>query len=401
MLTYSDLTAACSPGGSSVLTSVTELQPAAGSHASVTPAKFVDGNKSVFAFETRFIDGEPVQAALVDSKQSSINRGEQPVSMAISDGHPVLSRIPRIRVTYEDGPALTDLDLPHRFADGHIRGGFIDDKPVTADDRYRSVRDSTPVDASAMLNTAPASLVFGGWDSTRKTNQFRVRSALVGETIGVLADQNATGPEQQSLRGGARVDPVAMSVKLDSATYATLVDDQQEELSPGNLEKNRAAIKKAKKGDTISAASLGLGGIPPSLDSLGGVSCRRIIRSWVLSFSALRQLRFGSSPEGNVAGRALLAAFGLSTLARAEQELYLRANCDLVEAAAPVVTLDQRFGESTLLDPITVEAADALLEEAMDKAEELGVAQWRGQVLEVTGNPVILGGAVDSTEDES
>lgn len=400
MLTYADLTAACSPGGASALTSVTELQPAAGSHASVAPAKFVDGNNSVFAFETRFIDEKPAQTVLMDSKQSILNRGEGAVSLDITDGHPILSRLPRIVVEYDNGPTLSDLDLPHRFADGHIRAGTIDGKPATANEQYRSVRNSTHSDASAMLNTAPASLLFGAWDSTRKVNQFRGRSALVGEIIGVLADQEATGPEQQSLRGGARVDPVAMSVKLDAPSYTKLLDAQEDDLSPTNLEKNRAAVKEAKKNETISASSLGLGGIPPSLDSLGGVSCRRIIRSWVLSFAALRQLRFGSTPEGNVAGRALLAAFGLSTLARAEQELYLRANCDLVESAAPVVTMDQRFGEFTTLGPITVEAADALLEEAMDKAEELGVAQWRGQTLTVTGNPEIVGGAVDSPEGD-
>ena len=287
MLSLQTLINASAPGGANVLTSITELQPAAGTHVSVSPAKFLDGNQSVFAFEKRYIDGRPVEVALIDSKQSSINRGEQAVSQAIADGHPVLSRIPRIEVRYENGPMLSDLDLPHRFSDGHIRAGSIDGQPATAHEAYRAVRNSTTLDARAILNTAPSTLVFGGWDSTRKSNQLRLRSALVGEIIGVLADQDISGTEQQSLRGGARVDPVAMSVNLPASSYKKIIDSQGDELSPSNLKKAEEAVKKAKKGDTISAANIGLGAIPPSLNSLGGVSCRRIIRSWVLSLSLI------------------------------------------------------------------------------------------------------------------
>lgn len=400
MLSYDDLVKACTAGGASVLTSVTELQAAAGSHASIAPAKFVDRSTSVFAFETRFVDGEPVEVALIDSKQSSLNRGEAAVMQDIHAGHPVMSRIPRIVVDYGEGNTLSDLDLPHRFADGHVRAGLIDGAPATQDERYRAVRNSSQADASALLNTAPSALVFGGWDSTRKTNQLRLRSALVGEVIGVLADQSVSGDKQQSHRGGARVDSLAMSVQLDPADLSSLIDAQEEELSPKLVEKLRGEVRKAKKGAVLSGSSLGLGGIPPSMESLGGVSCRRIIRSWVLSFATLRQLRFGGSAEADVAARALLAAFALATLTRAERELYLRANCDLVETAAPVVTLDERHGNKRLLDPLTVEEADQVLLEAMDAAERLGAATWNGQVLHVTGNPIVLGGAVESDGDE-
>lgn len=401
MLTLSTLLEAVAPGGAATLTSVTRLRAAAGEHASVSPAKFVDGNSSVFAFETRFIDGKPQQAVILDSKQSSLNRGEAAISLAIADGHPLLSRIPRIVVNYENGPTYSDWDLPHRFADGHARAGTIDGEPAVKNPQFKAIRDSTQSNAQAILNGAPAALLLGGWDSTRAQNQLRLRSALVGEIIGVLADQNATGEQQQSRRGGARIDPVAASVKLDATAYARLVDAQEDELSPGNLKKNRETIKKAKKGDTLSAASLGLGAIPPSLDSLGGVSCRNVIRSWVLSFATLRQLRFGASAEGNEAARALLAALGLALLARAEQELYLRANCDLVEVEAPKVTIDRRYGEFEELPPLTVEAADGLFAEALEHAQKLGVAEWNGQTLDIVGCPDILGGAVEESEDEN
>lgn len=402
MITFQDLKQASSAGGASVLTSVTELVAAAGAHASVAPAKFVDGKNSVFAFETRYVDGEAMKVALIDSKQSQLNRCELALMQDVRDGHPVVSLIPRIEVDYGGGILLSDMELPHRFSDGHIRAGSIDGEPTTANESYRAVRNSTTANAKALLNTSPSAAVFGGWDSTRKSGQLRLRSALVGEIIGVLANQDASGEEQQSRRGGARVDSLAMSVQLPPAEMEKLIDAQEGELSPKLVAKLRdeiAKAKKSKKDVLMSGSNIGLGGIPPQLDALGGVSCQRIIRSWVLSFATLRQLRFGGSTEADIAGRALLAAFGLAALARGERELYLRANCDLVEAAPPTVIMDERYGNKRELGPITVEAADALLDEAIAAARDTGVADWDGQVLTVTGNPVILHGAVDGDDE--
>lgn len=399
---FEDLKKACASGGASTLVSVTELKPAAGEHASVAPAKFVEGNKSTFAFETRYIDGEAARVVLIDSKQSQLNRAEAAIMQDIRADHSVMRKLPRIEVVYEnDGNPITytDLELPHRFADGHIRAGEIDGQPATAHEKYRAVRNSTPADLSALLDTAPAAAVFGGWDSLRKNNQLRLRSALVGEIIGVLADQNLSGEEQLSRRGGARVDPLEMSVRLSAVDMEQLVKSQEGELSDKFVSKRREDIKKAKKDTALSGSVLGLGGIPPQLDALGGVACQKIIRSWVLSFATLRQLRFGKNEEANIAARALLAALGLSAIARAEQELYLRANCDLVEAEEPQVTLDGRYGNTRPLNHITVELADDLLAQAIDYAQSHHVAHWDGQILTVTGNPVILRGAVAESED--
>lgn len=398
MLNFEALKEACSRGGANVLTSVTELEPAGGAHVSVAPAKFVDGSNSVFAFERRFVDGEPVEVALIDSKQSQLNRAEASVVNDSLDSDSVVRKIPRITVDYAEAGTLSDMELPHRAFDAHIRAGSLNGVPVTQTEEYTAVRNSTTADLRPLLQTAPAAAIFGGWDSSRASHQLRLPSALVGEIVGVLADQEISGREQQSKRGGARVDPLAMSVRLDGKELRQLVDDQVHELSDNLVGKVDESIKKAKKAP-VSAAALGFGGIPPALDSLGGVSCRRIIRTWTLSFAVLRQLRFGGPAENDVAGRAVLAAFGLAAMARAEEDLYIRANCHLVEKEQPQVALDGRFGTSTALDPITVEAADQLLNQAIDYARELGVADWDGQVLAVNGNPIVLGGAVTEDED--
>nr|WP_227871313.1 type I-U CRISPR-associated RAMP protein Csb1/Cas7u [Corynebacterium provencense] len=400
MITLTDLLTASQRGGSSTLTSVTELRPAAGPHASVAPAKFVNRSGSTFAFETRYIDGEAVNVALLDSKQSQLNRAESALSLAVRDGEETAAKIPHITVDYGEKD-YTDLELPHRAFDGHVRAASLDGVPVPQTEQFQALRNCTPANARPLLETSPFSLVGGVWDSTRRADQVRFRSALVGEIIGVLADQQAAGDNLSSLRGGARVDPVAMSVQLSGPDLEKILDAQQDELSSKLVEKIRKEIKGLKKGERISASNLGLGGIPPQLDALGGVACSRIIRSWVLSFAALRQIRFGAGAEGDVACRALLAALALNSIARAEQELYLRANCDLVEAAAPVVTLDERFGSSRELEPLTVDAADALLEEAMELAARKAGVVWSGQDMRVTGDPAIIRGAVDESEDEA
>ena len=403
-ITLADLLDNLELGGGSVITSITELEPAAGPHASVAPAKFVDGSKSVFAYENRYIEDDAQKVVLIDSKQSELNRAEAAIEQGRQYGDEAVVKIPRAVVTYktENGPVeYSDMELSHRIFDGHFRAGRVDGKPITENDQYRALRNCTPADMSALLNTAPAALLFGAWDSTRKSNQVRLRSALVGEIIGVLADQEPDAEHRQARRGGARVDAVAASVQLTPKDMESLVNDQEAELSAKNVAARRKEAKTAKADTRISASALGLGSIPPVLEETGAVACRRIIRSWVLSLATLRQLRFGQdetkdkdkNKNKNIAARALLAALGLNAIARAERELYIRANCDLIESSAPVVTLDQRFGEKKEFAPLTVKQADQLLLEAIEYAKEAGVADWNGQTFNVDGNSSIIANA--------
>lgn len=421
-ITLADLIENVKLGGGSVITSITELEPAAGPHASVAPAKYVEGKgqsaKSVFVYETRYIAGKPKNqdepktkedskttkkavkgkpqtVVLIDSKQSELNRAEAAIEQGRQYGDEAVVKIPRAVVTYqtENGTVeYTDMELSHRIFDGHFRAGRVDDKPITENEQYRALRNCTPADMSALLNTAPAALLFGAWDSTRKSNQVRLRSALVGEIIGILADQDPGAETRQARRGGSRIDAVAASVKLGAKELKSLVDDQAAELSKSNLDERAKEIKDAQKKE-VSASGLGLGNIPPTLKETGAVACRRIIRSWVLSLATLRQLRFGTDEKKNVAARALLAALGLNAIARAERELYIRANCDLIESAAPVVTLDQRFGEKKPFAPLTVKQTDQLLLEAIENAKKAGVADWNGQTFNVEGNSAIIANA--------
>jgi CRISPR-associated protein Csb1 len=394
-ITLDLLMAASMPGGASCLTSVTQLEPAAGPQASVAPAKFASRTagekKGEYAYERRYLNGEPSQAVIIDSKQSQLNRCEAALYQAITDGHPTLSKMSRVEVTYSRGGGIvetySDLTLPHRVFDGHVRAGTVDGKPVTQLDAYRAIRNATPANARAVLDASPVSLVFGSWDSSRSSRQGRWRSTLVGEIIGFCAD------ERPALRGGARVDPVGMKINLTEANLKALADTQRAELSSG-LYKKATTAKPKVKGEAISASMLGLGGIPPTLDTLSGVACSRIIRSHVLSFASLRQLRFGAGTEGDAVCRALLAALALNALARSDAELYLRANCDLRENGPANVEIDQRGGGRLALEALTIAEADAVLAAALANAQLKAGVTWNGVVLHVTGNPDVVAGAV-------
>ncbi|MET8757591.1 type I-U CRISPR-associated RAMP protein Csb1/Cas7u [Lentzea sp. NPDC004782] len=397
LLTVERLVQAVSPGGPSCLSSTTELAPAGGPQCAIAPAKFAMPRSALgtYAYERRYLDGELRQAVIVDSKQSQLNRAETALQQAIDDGHPLLGRLPRVEVTYQRGDTAerhTDLTLPHRVFDAHIRAGTVEGDAVTAVPVYRAARDATAAAARALLELSPITLVYGGWDSSRAARQGRWRSVLVGEVLG-FCDTIET-PK----RGGARVDGVGMRISLPGPVLAEIAETQRAELSGKTYDKVIKEAGKLAKGATVSASMLGLGGIPPTLEQLAGVACDRIIRSHVLSFAALRQLRFGAGPEGDAACRAVLAALALNGLARSDAELCLRANCDLIEAGPTVVRIDQRGGRTEELAPLDIAGADRLLAEALAVAESAAGLRWDGVALRVAGNPGIVAGAVDDAD---
>lgn len=290
---------------------------------------------------------------------------------------------------------FTDLVLPHRVFDAHVRAGTVDGVPTTQTDAYRAVRNASPANARALLDVSPITLVLGGWDSSRKSRQGRWRSALVGEIVGFVPAEAVGEP---GLRGGARIDPVGMQMQVPGPALKQMADAQQDELSAANYAKISKQAD-AAKGKPVGAAELGFGGIPPTLSALGGVACEPILRTHVLSFAALRQMRFGAGPDGDAACRALLAALALAGLARSDAELALRANCDLVEDAPTTMTLDQRGGKELALAAPDIDSADALLAAALQQAEQLAGVTWSGLAMSVIGNPDVVRGAMADAEE--
>ena len=382
-------------GGATALSETGKLRPAAGAHALVSPAKYDAGGKASYVFETRFIDGRPANTVLIDSRTSTANRLEEAISQARDDGHPIYSIMPVMQVIYEqeDGETkqFTDLQLPHRAFDAHIRLGSINGELATNDSRYQEARNATQSNAWNLFEISPITCLFGAWDSTRKKNQVRFPSAIVGEIIGVLADQEANPDDLITRRSGARIDPLEASIKLPADVQKKLCFDDGE-ISPG--------IEGALKKGTANASQLVIGAIPPSMNQIDGIATSQIIRSYVLSFATLRRLHFGRGVDGDAAIRTLLAAVAINAMVRNDSELFLRANTHLVEAEPPVIRLDARMGESVEIDPMTIEEADTLLEIAYKKAEEAAGISWQGQVFEIVGNPSITKAAVADEKEQ-
>jgi CRISPR-associated protein Csb1 len=191
-----------------------------------------------------------------------------------------------------------------------------------------------------------------------------------------------------------------MSVQLDAETLLELAEAQWDELSPKTHKKVDDAKKKLKSGQLISGSTLGLGGNPPTLSQLGGVACREILRTQVLSFATLRQIRFGKGAQGDAALRAVLAALAIDGVVRANAELYIRANCHLEEVGPAATAIDQRYGKREDVDLPDLDDADALLARAIDEATRVAGLEWNGQILQVAGNPKVIARVADAESDE-
>lgn len=363
--------------------------------AVVAPARYAapkgSGRKgSEFVFEVRFVDGEFRRTTLIDSKQSQANRAEEGLLAARRD-EGAAAYIPVIEVDYEGCEPLYDLSLPHRAFDAHVRFASQEGAPVVKQSWYRALRDATHADLSPAFTTSPATLAFGGWDSTRKRGPLRLRGLLVSELFGVVAE----GEDRLSRRSGARLDPLGQDFYVSPDELWALLDRQHDELSPKLISKIEKEVEAArKKGtETLSASKLNLGGVPPTTEVPFGVSVPEVRRARTFSLAGLRRLRFGGDREEDIAARGALLAMLLLGVAYADADPDLRAYCD-VSAPRANTTLD---GENVELD-LSIDACEQFLGDAITRLpKRLG---WTGQCWRLTGDPTLARGARDTDVEE-
>ncbi len=358
--------------------------------AVVAPARYAGRNGSEFVFETRFVDGEFRRTALIDSKQSQSNRAEEGL-LAARRAQGAAASIPVIEVLYDGREPLSDLSLPHRAFDAHVRFAAEDGVPVVGCQWYRDLRDATHADLSPVFVVSPATLAFGGWDSSRRSGQLRLRGLLVSELFGVVAD----GEDRLSRRSGARLDPLGQNIYLTLDEFDGLLEQQREYLSDklvAKLEKELAAARK-KGTETLSASELNLGGIPPSTETPFGVSVPEVRRARTFSLAGLRRLRFGGSGEEDIAGRGALLAMLLLGAAYADADPDLRAYCD-VSAPRARTLLD---GEPVDVD-LSIPACEEFLAYAIGRLPER--LAWMGQTRRLVGAAALNRGAEDVADEQ-
>lgn len=315
------------------------LQPVGGKGDKVFPPTYPSDAKNApprHVFEKRRINGHEVWCTLVDSVQSAANRQEECLLDAIHEG----TRIPYVFVDFsKSGLAgitrITSLDAPHRVYDAILRDSLLDGHPFLSAECPEGKRliESNLADASALLELSPNALLFGSWNSTGQGGGLGAKFArcMTSEIVAIdvpveeIADRR-TGeihPQTAGRRTGSRIDPLGVLRKVE-----VYKGDNGWDVSKNGAGKNAKEVRPSE---------INHGNIAPTVQPLG-ITCDHLEHSFVLSFAALRRLRFGGSTDKDAAGRAMLAALGLLALAEQDARGYaLRSRCDLVcDGAAPL-----------------------------------------------------------------
>lgn len=363
------------------------LQPVGGKGDKIFPPTYPGEGRNNppprHVFERRRIDGREVWCVLVDSVQSQANRLEESLRALIESG---AARIPHVVADFSGkGLAgiekITSLDAPHRVYDAIFRDSLLNSQPFMKSPEGVRLAEASNVDASALLEISPTSLLFGAWHSTGEGGGLGAKFArcLVSEIVAIdvpveeqadirsgnvaieengrrilrariaVAGREEIEVENAGRRTSSRIDPlgilsgIPIYKKAGEETWTAFKSEAEQQ--------NGKPVSYVKKDKSKAGkpAVINHGNIKPSVQSLG-ITCDYLEHTFVLSFAALRRLRFGTDEKKNVSGRAFLAALGLLALAEQDAQGYaLRSRCDLVPENNKGIELVHRNGTTANL----------------------------------------------------
>ncbi|SFW22706.1 type I-U CRISPR-associated RAMP protein Csb1/Cas7u [Nitrosovibrio sp. Nv17] len=357
------------------------LQPVGGKGDKIFPPTYPGEGRNApprHVYEKRRLETQDTWCVLVDSVQSQANRLEECLLQAMADGIP----IPHVAVDFSDArlegiSSITSLDAPHRVYDAILRDSLLGKEPFMESEVGRRLAKAKAEDASALLEISPTALLFGAWHSTGEGGGIGAKFArcLISEITGIdvpveeVTDRRTGEIDFRTTgrRTGSRMDPLGILRKVEvfKGEYGWSTSDA-------------AAGKKAKK---VRPSEINHGNIAPSVQPLG-VTCDHLEHSFVLSFAALRRLRFGGGEERDSAARAFLAALGLLALAEQDARGYaLRSRCDLVCDGRAALELVHPDGTT---DAVSIDRAGAhkLYMDAFEAARAAG--------FQLSGTPLAL-----------
>jgi CRISPR-associated protein Csb1 len=315
---------------------IQRLQPVAGAASKVFPPTFEGG---VYCYEHRRINGETKRCVLLDSVASAANRQEEALADLVARG---AIELPRLITDFSAVPALGDvstLEAPHRVFDAIFRDSELNGQRFDKSALYLALSQANPSNATKLFEHTPTSLLFGSWDSTGSAgglgNKFPRR--VVTELIGV-------GVEHGENRGGVRVDPMAISSKVDIEVDKNGDWRAKGVVEPKDGEKRAKGTRPSElnHGNVLAKVETGFSSryVDDDLKEFrhtlkGGVTCDYIEQQSVVSLSGLRRLKFPingkSTPAVDDAAREVLAALALVALSASRDQGYaLRSRCDLV-----------------------------------------------------------------------
>jgi len=255
---------------------------------------------------------------------------------------------------------LTSLDVPHRLADAILRDSELQNGTRFSKSDYAKRWSRSNVwDATAVYELCPTALVFGMWGSPEKPGGMGVKfeRAYVSEII-------AVDVEQVGRRHGFRIDPLGSSKNV-----------LLKEKGDGTYEVGNGKLRPSE---------LNHGNIPFETNN-GGISCRHAEQITVVSFGALRKLRFPLNNKAeahvNEAGRAVLAAIGLCAgVLASEMGTSLRSRCHLIPESEREWELLDKPGKTPQKFRIDGDGAVKLLNQAVKSAKAAGLG-WLDQKL--------------------
>jgi CRISPR-associated protein Csb1 len=375
----------------------------------------------VYATEKRRLPGyeQPVDCVLLDSVQSQANRMEEALQRAIDAGK---LKLPLVEVDFTpffpgtDKPEtlrlvepvgkVTSLQAPHRIVDAILRDSIVEEEIEEEGEKkkvsrpFRSQKNESSFgqrlgkvnaqNATALFELCPTALLLGMWDSTGPKGGLGVKfeRAIVSEVVGIDA--------QPGVKTSSRIDPLAIQ-KGAGPLYKRVVTPDQcgpewtLDESEAERDKDQKPIKFERGGDSKSSkpgdpSKANHSNYPPSIDIVGGFTVRSADQTVVLSFPALRRLRFPLTNDKqelvysnavDEAARTVLASLGLCAAAlAAEAGLDLRSRCLLWPTSPLTWELLSKPGHKD--EGLTLEANDAILilKEAIDAAKQIGLP-WR------------------------
>lgn len=389
-LTIQQLTDAVA-GGAVALRSIMRLKPVDGPGGKIFPSSYAvaDSAEHKYAVEERQLGDRVSTTVLLDSVASQANRAE----LALLDGWEAgeLS-FPVPYVDFSDESDLDDLgritvlEAPHRLADAIFRDSLLDGTLFRLSEVGQAITEARPGNATDLFRYAPTALLFGQWDSTGPKGGLgsKFQRAYVSEIVGLDA--------QVGRKVGSRLDP--LQIERDAAVVYEHEDPQQS----WTLEKSEAATTTAKgkkpkpAGKTGRPSEINHGNIAPSIDSkAGGVTISEARQTSVISFAALRRLRFaGKGRDAEAAARTAVAALGVAAIIYAyEQDYDLRSRCLLIPEHALKLEMVGRDGLAAEQVAVGRDSAAELLGEAAARAKQAGIG-WEENEIALQAAPKLV-----------
>jgi len=342
------------------LRTIVRLAPVGGEGDKVAPPTHERGQ---YAFETRVDDGKDIETVLLDSVQSQANRFEEVMLSSVRAGQ---LRLPLIQVDIPGRETLTSLSVPHRVHDAIFRDSRYQNQRFRDSEIGKQMVAARAWNATPMFRVCPTALLFGTWDSQSESgvNSAKFARALVSEIVGLDV--------KLGVKTASRIDPLGIK-KMDGVVFKSASEQWTLDASKAEQTKGKPQLYGTKG----TPSEINHGNIPPTIKE-GGVTLREARQTAVLSFTQIRKLRFPladkTTPEVDVAGRAVIAALGVVALTLQIEEGYqLRSRCQLIPIETPQFEWLGRTAAESHLDEISTKVALEALDSLGAHAKSLGL----------------------------